>query len=139
MNKGIGFALLAALLWGITPIFEKLGLQKVNPLVATTVRTLGIATILLLIMLFSGRLKQLAAVDMASVVYLVIGGVLAGLLGVLAYFMALKHSPSTQVVPIAASYPLVAMVTSIIFLGEELTLSKGVGTLLVVLGIALLH
>ncbi len=139
MNKGIGFALLAALLWGITPVFEKLGLQKVNPLVATTVRTLGIAVILLLIMIFSGRLKQLTTIDRASIVYLVIGGVLAGLLGVWTYFTALKYSPSTQVVPIAASYPLVAMVTSIIFLGEELTLSKGVGTLLVVLGIALLH
>ena len=139
MYKGVGFALLAALFWGITPVVERLGIQKVNPLLGTTVRSLGISGILLLILAVSGRLPELGEIDKTSIAYLVSGGVLAGLLGVWAYFNALKSSPTTVVVPIAATYPLVAMLMSIAFLGEEFTLSKGIGTLLVVLGVALLQ
>ncbi len=140
MSKvGLGFALLTAFLWGITPIFEKLGLSKVNPLLAVTVRSMTITTILLTVMVFSGRAKQILNIDKTSLLYLMMGGISAGLLAMWTYFNALKYNPSTLVVPIAASYPLVAMIMSIIFLGEAFTVSKGFGTLLVVIGIVLLQ
>ena len=61
------------------------------------------------------------------------------LLKKVAYFKALKYSESSRVVPIAGTYPLIALITSIIFLKEELTLAKAIGTLLVVVGIFLLR
>lgn len=139
MNRGIAFALLAALFWGVTPVFEKTGLQKVDPLLGTTVRSISITTVLLFIMIFAGKAKQIITIDKGSLLYLAIGGIMAGLLGVWAYFNALKCCPSTLIVPIAATYPLIAMAMSILFLGESFTLSKGIGTLLVVLGIAFLQ
>jgi len=42
------------------------------------------------------------------------------------------------VVPVAATYPLVAFAFSLIFVGESLSLAKGIGALLIVIGIVLI-
>lgn len=140
MNKGIFFALLSAILWGLSPVLEKLGLCcETTPLLGVTVRSIAISIILVAVMIFTGQAGQIITMNKTSLLYIVAGGILAGLLGQLTYFTALKHSPSTLVVPIAATYPLVAMIISVIFLEEKFTFNKGLGTLFVVLGIAFLR
>ena len=66
-------------------------------------------------------------------------GLVAGGLAHWTYYVALKSGEASQVVPVAAAYPLVTFVCSLIFLGESLSLAKGIGTLLVVLGIVLIQ
>jgi transporter family protein len=53
----------------------------------------------------------------------------------LTYFYALQAAPASRAVPIAASYPLVAALLGIAFLGESLTLSKLAGTVLIIAGV----
>ncbi len=140
MDKyGFFFSLLAAIFWGLTPVVEKLGLSRTAPLVGVAIRTFAIAILLVAIILFSGQWRAVTAVDARTVFYLISGGILAGLCGQWAYFKALKHSESSRVVPIAGTYPLIALITSIVFLKEELTLAKAIGTVLVVTGIILLR
>ncbi len=140
MDKyGFFFSLLAAIFWGLTPVVEKLGLYRVAPIVGVAVRTVAIAVMLIAIILFSGQLKAVMSIDARTAFYLILGGVMAGLCGQWAYFKALKYSESSRVVPIAGTYPLIALITSMVFLKEELTLAKAIGTLLVVAGIFLLR
>jgi transporter family protein len=140
MDKyGFLFSLLAAVLWGLTPVVEKLGLARATPIVGVAIRSVAIAVILIGIIIFGGCWQAVKAVDAKTAFYLILGGIMAGLCGQWAYFKALKYWESSRVVPIAGAYPLVALVTSILFLGEELTLAKAIGTMLVVAGVILLR
>ncbi|RKX63498.1 MAG: hypothetical protein DRP34_01850 [Thermodesulfobacteriota bacterium] len=54
------------------------------------------------------------------------------------YFSLLKAKNASQIVPLTSTYPLVATFLAIIFLKEELTLFKILGTIFIVVGIYLL-
>jgi len=137
-RHGLLFALVAAFLWGSAPVFEKLGLIKMSPLVGLTIRNIAITIIVLIIALFTNVGKEIVHADFKSVVFVVIGGIIAGLFGMWSYFEALKHWEASRVVPIAGAYPLFAFILSMVFLGENLTLQKGIGVILIVSGVVLL-
>jgi transporter family protein len=135
---GLAYALLAALLWGSAPVLEKLGLVKISPLAGLAIRTITITVILVVIALFTDMAKEIVRVDSRSLFFLVVSGIIAGLLGMLAYFKALKCWEASRVVPIVGAYPLFAFLFALLFLGEKLTLQKALGVLLVVSGVFLL-
>jgi uncharacterized membrane protein len=54
------------------------------------------------------------------------------------FFYALTKGPASQVTPATSAYPVVTVIGSALFLGEKITLVRGVGTALVVLGVVLL-
>jgi len=54
------------------------------------------------------------------------------------YFSAMKYWEASRVVPIVGAYPLIAFLFSLFLLGEQLTLQKGIGVVLVVVGVTLL-
>jgi transporter family protein len=60
---------------------------------------------------------------------------MAGLLGMWTYYAALKMEATSKIVPIAASYPLVTALLSVLILREEVTLPRVVGTAFIVIGI----
>ena len=135
---GLVYALMAALLWGSAPVLEKLGLVKISPLAGLAIRTITITIILVVIALFTDMAKEIVRVDSRSLFFLVVSGIIAGLLGMLAYFKALKCWEASRVVPIVGSYPLFAFLFALLFLGETLTLQKALGVILVVSGVFLL-
>jgi transporter family protein len=53
-------------------------------------------------------------------------------------FVALDRGPASQVVPLTSAYPVITLIGSAIFLSEKITLVRGLGTALVVAGVALL-
>ncbi len=135
---GLAYALLAALLWGSAPVLEKLGLVKISPLAGLAIRTVTIAIILVVIAFFTDLTKEIVSVDSKSLFFLVVSGIIAGLLGMWSYFKALKCGEASRVVPIVGAYPLFAFLFALLFLGEKLTLQKALGVLLVVSGVFLL-
>jgi len=132
-------ALLAALAWGITPILEKTALKKIEPLQAVFLRSLAITTALWLTFCLKHSYRKLFAVDHLSILLIIAGGLLAGLLGQLFYFTALKNWDPSRVVTIAGSYPLIAFMLSVLLLGEQITIYKLAGVLLIIGGIILLR
>lgn len=58
--------------------------------------------------------------------------------GLVALFVALRHGEASRVVPITAAYPVVTAFLAVIVLSEEISIERGVGTALVVGGIAVL-
>ena len=139
MNSGYGFALLAMLFWGLAPLLGKMGLGPgVSPLAALTLRSVVVSLLLLAVVTFQGQWAALGQIPMRNMLLLALEGLLAALLGQLAYYYALKLDEVGRVTPVAAAFPLVAMLLGILLFGEELTVSKVGGAVLIVAGVALL-
>lgn len=135
MKLVIFLLIVTALLWGTTPILEKIGLAKVDPLVGVTVRSIIVTAGLLILTFVLGKGRALFQLDAKSVAFFGASGVMAGLLGMWTYYTALKLEATSRIVPIAASYPLVTALLSVLILGEGLTLPRVIGTGLIVSGI----
>lgn len=126
---------ITALLWGATPIIEKMGLARVDPLIGVTVRSFIVTIGLLILTFLLGKGKELSSLDSKSLLLFGLSGLMAGLLGMWTYYSALKIGATSKIVPIAASYPLITAFLSVLILREGVTLSRIIGTTLIVTGI----
>ncbi|OGW75938.1 MAG: hypothetical protein A2Z72_08890 [Omnitrophica bacterium RBG_13_46_9] len=129
------FLVLTALLWGATPVLEKIGLGKTDPLTGVTIRSLAVTVALVIYMVLAGKAKQILQIDIKTLAIFSATGLMAGLLGMITYFAALKHGATSQIVPIAATYPLVTAILSVLILGEQVTPLRLIGTLFIIIGI----
>jgi transporter family protein len=127
--------IVTTLLWGFTPILEKVALTKVDPLVGVTIRSALVTAGLFILTFLVGKGKALMEVDGKSFLLFGASGMMAGLLGMWTYYAALKMEATSKIVPIAASYPLVTALLSVLILREEVTLPRVVGTAFIVIGI----
>jgi len=124
-----------AVLWGTTPIIEKIGLARVDPLVGVTIRSAIVTVGLFILTFLLGKGKALMEVDARSFLIFGASGVMAGLLGMWSYYIVLKMEPTSKIVPIAACYPLVTALLSVLILKEGVTIQRVIGTALIVGGI----
>lgn len=133
------FALLTAICWGVGGYFEKKGLNlgNLSPTMGITIRT---ATALIILAAASyPQWKTLPQAGPKALLYMIIGGgVVAGAVGMLCFYTALKGAPLTRVMPIAFTSPLFGALMGILLAGEPLTLKTVLGTLLTIGGIVLL-
>lgn len=130
-------ALFGMVCWGIAPVFGKLGLSETNPLVGLVLRTYLSAIMLTGAVFHNGTLAQIKAIPVSSMIYLGIEGILATLVGDLAYYAALKYGEVSFVTLVMACSPLISVIISIIFLNEHFTLTRLIGTALIVAGLSL--
>lgn len=129
------FAMTTAVLWGMAPVFDKMGLGKATPAAALSVRTATVAVGLLAFVLMSGGWRQVTSLDHKTVAYIAFGALAGGFAGQLTYYYALKLGDASRVVPLAATYPFVAAIVSVIFLKEPVTPGKVIGAVFIVLGV----
>ena len=133
------FALFTAIAWGVGGFFEKKGLHLGNlaPTLGITIRT-AVAFVILAAASFP-QWKTLPQAGPKALLYMVVGGgVVAGAVGMLCFYTALKGAPLNRVMPIAFTSPLFGALMGMIFAGEPLTLKTAAGTLLTLLGIVIL-
>ena len=133
------FALLTAAAWGVGGYFEKKGLHQgqLSPEMGITIRT-ATALVILAIVSFP-QWRTLPQAGPKALLFMVIGGgVVAGSVGMLCFYAAIKGAPLGQVMPIAFTSPLFGALMGVIFGGEPLTVKTVLGTLLTVGRIALL-
>lgn len=127
--------LITAFLWGTTPVLEKIGLGSTDPLIGVTIRSIAVTVALVIYLVLAGKARQVFQVDFKTWVIFSVTGLMAGLLGMLTYFIALKRGATSQIVPIAATYPLVTAILSVLILGEHVTFLRLIGTILIIAGI----
>jgi bacterial/archaeal transporter family protein len=133
------FALLTAIAWGVGGYFEKKGLHlgDLSPQMGITIRT-AVALLILGAVSFP-QWKTLPQAGTKAILMIAIGGgVIAGALGLLCFYTALKGAPLNQVMPIAFTSPLFGALMAIIFGGEPFTWKTAVGMAMTVGGIVLL-
>lgn len=133
------WALVAMICWGLGPIFAKLGLVKSDPFSALLARTIGVFGALLLWGSATAKLGDLRAFDARTWALLVAEGLAASVIGHFAYFKALQAGRVSSVVPVVASYPLVALLLAVLLLGEKVSLGRAVGAGLIALGVFLVQ
>ena len=139
--SAFGWAVLASCCWGFAPLLEKVGLRgNADPAIGVFVRSLGVMLgalcFLPLLPRFAGRLSDLTP---RNWIFLCLGGLMASIIGQLCFYRALKMGDVSRVVPIGASYPILAFLLGVVFLGESLTWSKTGGIVLVMMGVYLLR
>ena len=133
------FALLTAIAWGVGGYFEKKGLHlgNLSPQMGITIRSF-IALIILAVVSYP-QWKMIPQAGTKALLYIVIGGgVIAGAVGMLCFYKAIKGAPLTQVMPIAFTAPLFGALMGMIFAGEPITAKIMIGILLSVGGIIVL-
>ena len=138
MNPQI-LALFTAMAWGIGGYFEKKGLHLggLSPQMGITLRT-AVALVILGAVSFP-QWKTLPQAGSKAILMMVIGGgIVAGSIGMLCYYAAIKGAPLNKVMPIAFTSPLFGVLMGIIFGAEPLTWKAAIGTLLTLAGIIVL-
>ncbi len=132
-------ALLTAIAWGVGGYFEKKGLHlgNLSPQMGITLRT-AVALVVLGLVSFP-QWKTVPQAGPKALAYMILGGgVVAGSVGMLCYYAAIKGAPLGKVMPIAFTSPLFGALMGIWLGGEPLTLKTIVGMALTVGGIILL-
>jgi transporter family protein len=129
---------LAIVFWGFAPIFGKLGLQKVSPLLGISIRSFSIAIILLVVGLLSGELNNISKIDTKSASLILAEGIFAGLLGHFSYYYALRAEEVSRVVLLGRAAPIITVIISILFLGESISRFKIGGMALIIIGAILI-
>jgi len=133
------YALIAAAAWGVGGYFEKRGLLLggLTPHIGITLRT-GVALVLLAAISAPHWRTVIDAGTKPLLHVMIGGGLVAGTIGMLAFYAALKTGSVTQVMPIAFTSPLFGVALALILGGEPLQARTLVGAALTVGGIALL-
>jgi bacterial/archaeal transporter family protein len=138
----IVFALFSALMAALVAIFGKIGLEGIDANVATMIRGVVMAVLLILFIGFTGNLPKVIPIveNSKAMIYIVMAGV-AGALSWLFYFLALKLADKSQVSGVAAIDRLsivFVIIFALLFLGQKLTLKVSIGAVLVAVGAILI-
>lgn len=129
------FVALTVLFWGIAPIFDKAALKNGDPYLGIIIRGLAIGLSMLVVMLIGSKAKDISILPAKTIAYFAVSGLFAGILGTLTFYKALQSGATSQIVPLAATYPLVTALLSVALLGETVTAARIAGTVLIVGGI----
>ena len=127
------YALLSALFAALTAILAKIGIKGVDSNLATAIRTVVILVLAWGIVYFRGGLDQIGLLTRTNLVFLGLSGVATGLSWIF-YFRALQLGKVSQVAPVDKLSVALAIILSVIFLGEKLTWHTGLGAALIISG-----
>ena len=127
------WALLSAVFAALTAVLAKVGVEAVNPDLATFVRTLVVAASLGLILLATGVFREPLALTPRSLTFLTLSGLATGA-SWLCYFRALKLGPASLVAPIDKLSVVLVALFAFVFLGERPSASGWTGIALIAAG-----
>ena len=127
------YALLSALFAALTAIFAKVGIKNVNTDLATAIRTVVILIIAWALAIFRGGTDSISTITKQNLLFLCLSGIATGLSWIF-YFKALQLGKVSQVAPVDKLSVALAILLSVIFLGEALTWKTGVGASLIIAG-----
>lgn len=126
-------AILSAVFAALVAIFGKIGIQKIDTTLATSVRAAVMALVLAAMALATGKARLLAALPHRALLYIILSGV-AGAISWYWYFFALKKGPASGVAALDRLSVVFVLVLAVVFLGESLTWKTALGAALVTVG-----
>ena len=131
-------SLLAALCWGIEALLVDWAGLHIDPLLGTGIGCIAAGLISLLYILATGGVQSVMTAPPLPTVIFAVAGILAFAIGHGVYYMAINADRVSRVVPIVASYPLIAILLAALILHESITLRSAIGALLVFGGVVLI-
>lgn len=127
------YAILSALFAALTAIFAKIGVKNVNSDLATAIRTLVVLVLAWGIVYFRGGLNTAYLLTRNNYIFLILSGLAAGLSWIF-YFKALQSGSVAQVAAVDKLSVAIAILLSVLFLGEALTWKMALGAALIISG-----
>jgi len=125
------FAILAAVFSGLTTVFAKAGVSKVNSTLVTGLRTIVIMIFSVIVFMFLGDgFKNL---NIKTIIFIILSGITTALLWI-CYFKALSLADVSMVTPIDKLSIVLTLVLSSIFLNEKITIIKIISMICMVSG-----
>ena len=127
------FAFGSALFAGLTSILAKCGIKKTDSTVATAIRTIVVLLFSWLMVFVVGSQGTISEITGKTLLFLVLSGLATGA-SWLCYFKALQLGDVNKVVPIDKSITVLTILMAAIFLSEGISLTRGVGIVLIAIG-----
>jgi transporter family protein len=127
------YALLSAVFAALTAIFAKIGIKGVDSDLATAIRTVMILIMAWGIALFKGSAENMGALNKTNWIFLILSGCATGFSWIF-YFKALQIGKVSQVAPVDKLSVAIAIILSVVFLKEPLTVKSASGALLIIAG-----
>lgn len=127
------YALLSAFFAALTAIFAKVGVKDVDSDLATAIRTVVILIVAWSLAFFRGGTASLTTLSKQNLLFLILSGLATGFSWIF-YFKALQIGKVAQVAPVDKLSVALAILLSVIFLGEALTWKTAVGAGLIISG-----
>ena len=131
------YALGSALFAALTAVLAKVGIKGVNTDLATAIRTVVILLVAWGLVFARGNQGGLMALTRQNWLFLVLSGVATGLSWI-CYFKALQLGNVSQVAPVDKLSVALAILLSVVFLGEVLTWKAALGAALIIGGTVVL-
>ncbi|AKG39225.1 MAG: EamA family transporter [Infirmifilum sp.] len=131
------YALLDAFFAALATILAKMGLSRVDPVVATGLRSIVMMIFTVSLMLVIRDKALISSLTSREILFIILSGV-AGALSWLLYFVALQYGKAVNVAVVDRSSILFIVILAALILGEEITLKKGIAALLVLIALILI-
>lgn len=129
----IVFAFGSAVFAGLTAILAKCGIRKTDSDAATAIRTIVVLIFSWIMVMITGSIGIIGSLSSKTWIFLVLSGIATGA-SWLCYFKALQLGDVNKVVPIDKSSTILTIILAFIFLGEPITLVKGIAVVLIGVG-----
>ncbi len=127
------YALLAALFSGLTSVFAKNGINNIDSLLATFLRTIVISLFIFIILIFNNSLSNITVLSSKTYLFILLSGISNTLLWI-CYFKALALGDVSKVTPIDKTSIILTLLLSYILLHEPITSIKVVSMILILSG-----
>ena len=127
------YALLSAFFAALTAIFAKVGVKNIDSDLATAIRTVVVLILVWGIALFKGEIPGIQNFTKQNWIFLILSGCATGL-SWLFYFRALQIGKVSQVAPVDKLSVALAIILSVIFLKESVSVKDVIGALLIIGG-----
>jgi len=131
------YALLSAFFAALTAVFAKVGIKGVDSDLATAIRTVIILIIAWVIAFAKGSVTSIGTLSKQNFIFLGLSGLATGLSWIF-YFKALQMGKVSQVAPVDKLSVAIAIILSVLFLGEALTWKNAAGAVLIISGTVVL-
>jgi transporter family protein len=130
LDGGESAYFLAEVFDGLTAIFGKIGVQRIDADFATLIRVLVILAFTAVLVLFRGSAQPLASIPTRTYTFLALSGFATGA-SWLCYYRALQLGPASRVAPIDKLSVVLVALFGVFLLGETLTLKNWLGVAMV--------
>ena len=136
-KTGILMSFGAAILWAISAIILKPGIEGIDAVVVSAIRMPVLSLFFWLVSIISGKVGTLWKLSLREWLTIVFGGLIGWGAGSILFVQAVAMLGPTRAAIITSTSPLFALPMSILLLGEKPCRTVWIGTALTVAGIAL--
>lgn len=120
--------------WGVGSLFYKVANDSIHPLMVSTIVT---AVYIVMTPIAFATQKFDKTLNTTGIVFAILGGLAMGV-GSIGYSFALKRGAAGEVTAVAALYPALTILLSMLFLHEEISWRKGFGMGLALISVFIL-